>query len=38
MSYQEAKKIIDLLIETMILKEKDRNVAMDLLMEIEKED
>ena len=36
MSYEEAKKIVDLLIDTMILKEDDRNVTMDLLMNIDK--
>lgn len=36
MSYEEAKKIVDLLIDTMILKEDDRNITMDLLMSIDK--
>lgn len=36
MSYEEAKKIVDLLIDTMILKEGDRNITMDLLMNIDK--
>ena len=35
MSYEEAKKIVDLLIDTMVLKESDRNIAMDLLMSID---
>ena len=36
MSYEEAKKIVDLLIDTMILKEDDRNITMDLLLGIDK--
>ena len=36
MSYEEAKKIVDLLIDTMMLKESDRNIVMDLLMNIDK--
>lgn len=35
MSYEEAKKIVDLLIDTMLLKESDRNITLDLLMNIE---
>lgn len=33
---RRSKKIVDLLIDTMILKEDDRNITMDLLMNIDK--
>lgn len=32
MNYENAKKIVDLLIDTQILEESDRNITMDLLM------
>ena len=38
MTYAEAKRVIDVLIDAQILKEKDRNVAMELLMNAERED
>jgi hypothetical protein len=37
MTYEKAKKIVDTLIDALIIKETDRNIVMDLLMNIENE-
>ena len=32
MNYSDAKTVVDLLIDTLMLKESDRNIVMELLM------
>lgn len=38
MTYEEAKRVVDVLIDALMLKENDRNIVMDLLMDLDAEE
>ena len=38
MTYEEAKRVVDVLVDALMLKENDRNIVMDLLMDLDAEE